>query len=439
MPSGEISALLAALTIAGGTVIDKYLTKKFTALSQMALRVPFGALFILLVFFLSGKASSVPEVSLYPALILIASAFTNLGLGDIAYLKFLKSVDANKAFAMGSALWTLFAVAAAVLFLGESLGLDTFLGGLVVVSGVYILSISQATGGTRRWFAPGIGLRAAAWLVVSAMSFGLGVVLLEIGLRDIDLMIAVTLRVSFTTFVILPMIAHRVASALDLGEERSYSIPGAEAGLSDGPGRAEDALYEGRVQLYVAPPVDMVRFQQLEGALSNMKGLVYKGVSGSPRKGLELTLEVPAATPLSKLLRKLPMIRTVEEDVYYRGSDKRIETTLAGASAPPREEASSMNAPAAHFREPKVRIVQGKGFPLTPLLLGAVAGILMYGLSSLLFLNAIQSRGAATSVILLNSSPVFLIPLSFLFLKERINLGTVIGIAATIVGIILVV
>ena len=330
-------------------------------------------------------------------------------------------------------------MAAAVLFLGESLGLDIFLGGLVVVSGVYILSISQATEGTRRWFAPGIGLRAAAWLVVSGMSFGLGVVLLEIGLRDIDLMIAVTLRVSFTTFVILPMIAHRVASALDLGEERSYSIPGAEAGLSDGPGRIEDALYEGRVQLYVAPPVDMVRFQQLERELSNMRGLVYKGVSGSPKKGLELTLEMSAATPLSKLLRKLPMITAVEEDVYYRGSDKRIEVTLAGASAPPREEISSMNAPTAHFREPKVRIAQGKGFPLTPLLLGAVAGILMYGLSSLLFLNAIQSGGAATSVILLNSSPVFLIPLSFLFLKERLNLGTLIGVAATIVGIILVV
>lgn len=58
--------------------------------------------------------------------------------------------------------------------------------------------------------------------------------------------------------------------------------------------------------------------------------------------------------------------------------------------------------------------------------------------SSLLYMNAIYHAGAAKASVLTSTSPLFALPLSLIFLKERINRRVLIGTLLSVVGIWLV-
>ena len=65
-------------------------------------------------------------------------------------------------------------------------------------------------------------------------------------------------------------------------------------------------------------------------------------------------------------------------------------------------------------------------------------GVIGWGLGSLLFVLSIALLGPARAAILTSSSPLFALPLSALFLGEKLNAAVLIGTAVTIVGVILV-
>jgi drug/metabolite transporter (DMT)-like permease len=77
--------------------------------------------------------------------------------------------------------------------------------------------------------------------------------------------------------------------------------------------------------------------------------------------------------------------------------------------------------------------------PTTPKLgdvaLGAITGILGFGLGGILFLQAIRYVGAAKATVLTSCAPLFGIPLSLVFLKERVTLTIVTGTIFIILGI----
>jgi drug/metabolite transporter (DMT)-like permease len=67
-----------------------------------------------------------------------------------------------------------------------------------------------------------------------------------------------------------------------------------------------------------------------------------------------------------------------------------------------------------------------------------LGGILGWGLGSVLFLLAVDLAGTARAAILTSTSPLFVLPLSMIFLKERITRQVLVGTALTVTGIILV-
>ena len=73
------------------------------------------------------------------------------------------------------------------------------------------------------------------------------------------------------------------------------------------------------------------------------------------------------------------------------------------------------------------------------LALAAAAGALGTGVSSLLFMVGIQEAGAGKAAILTSTSPLFTLPLAFLFLAERPAAGVIGGTALAVAGIFLVV
>jgi drug/metabolite transporter (DMT)-like permease len=69
----------------------------------------------------------------------------------------------------------------------------------------------------------------------------------------------------------------------------------------------------------------------------------------------------------------------------------------------------------------------------------AIAGFFGMGIASLLYVLAVKFVGAAVSSVLASTSPLFAISVSVVYLKEYVSRKALIGIFATIIGVILVV
>lgn len=82
---------------------------------------------------------------------------------------------------------------------------------------------------------------------------------------------------------------------------------------------------------------------------------------------------------------------------------------------------------------------KGGAGPLKPGLrevgLGAFSGALSFGLGGLLFLLAIQDAGAGKAAVLTSSGPLFGLPLSALYLKERATARVALGTGLVVAGI----
>ncbi|PNX52577.1 MAG: hypothetical protein BV458_08850 [Thermoplasmata archaeon M9B2D] len=83
---------------------------------------------------------------------------------------------------------------------------------------------------------------------------------------------------------------------------------------------------------------------------------------------------------------------------------------------------------------------QGKAAPTKQVTLRViVAGFFGMAVGSLLYVTAVASVGAAIMSVIATTSPLFAIPVSILFLKEKLTPVAVVGIFATLIGIVLVV
>lgn len=70
---------------------------------------------------------------------------------------------------------------------------------------------------------------------------------------------------------------------------------------------------------------------------------------------------------------------------------------------------------------------------------GAASGILSFGLGGLLFLQAILYIGVAKATVLTSSAPLFGLPLSLVFLKERVTVRIAAGTVLVVLGIVFIV
>ncbi len=82
---------------------------------------------------------------------------------------------------------------------------------------------------------------------------------------------------------------------------------------------------------------------------------------------------------------------------------------------------------------PKLRVLSGNEW-----LLLIVGGLVGWGLGSVLFLWTVSLVGPTRAAILTSTSPLFALPLSIIFLKEKANAAVLLGSALTVGGVILV-
>jgi drug/metabolite transporter (DMT)-like permease len=65
-------------------------------------------------------------------------------------------------------------------------------------------------------------------------------------------------------------------------------------------------------------------------------------------------------------------------------------------------------------------------------------GLLSFGIGAIFFLLALRETGAAMTSVLSSTSPLFLVPLAVLFLKEKVTPKLVLGVIMSVLGICLV-
>ena len=76
-----------------------------------------------------------------------------------------------------------------------------------------------------------------------------------------------------------------------------------------------------------------------------------------------------------------------------------------------------------------------RSFPWRLWGLGAFSGVLAFGIGGALFLIAIQQAGAGKAMVLTSCAPLFGLPISLLFLKERVTARIVVGTILMVMGV----
>ena len=185
MGIGEVSALLAALIIAISSVINKYLTRRMAVVPLNATRTTGASVFLLALFFLSGRADEIPAIDEGSLLLIVAGGLVTTLTGDTIFLRFLRTVDVAKTTTMAQALSTLLMVGIGALILDEDVTVLTFTGAGFVIVGVSLLgqTTSSSSSGQARSL---LGFKSFLTLLLVVSLWVTGLSFMREGLREVD-------------------------------------------------------------------------------------------------------------------------------------------------------------------------------------------------------------------------------------------------------------
>ena len=192
---GEISALASSLAIAGSAVLSKSLLGKITPLPLQTMRCWFGTIFLVAGCFILGKTTELAHVPWLPTGLTVLSAFIGIAVGDTLYLKTLSLAEVSKAFPVVRGIQILTATLIAILLLDEQVTWTFGIGAILILGGVYLAAFTRAEA------KPNPGVRSAGqrtWLLLAAtvgICWALSWCIMKVVLRDVDPLIANTLRV----------------------------------------------------------------------------------------------------------------------------------------------------------------------------------------------------------------------------------------------------
>ncbi|MEE9198296.1 MAG: DMT family transporter, partial [Dehalococcoidia bacterium] len=308
-------------------------------------------------------------------------------VADYMFLRLIRTVDISTAMPLGISLVTLFSVGVGATFLGEDVTLLTFLGAILVISGVYMLSFATRVDvGPRKALA--LGLRGLALILIIVLLWVTGLTLMRIALRDLDIFTGAAIR----TLTITPILL----LAVMLGLDKSLLAPGGKG-----------------------PSPDRLRQEEYPGTTA--------AEGGPSHRRAQQHVTPAAASP------DMPMMEGADTASGEAGPEVKLQD---GHGAVP--SLGVGQAPGPLRRLGRSKSVLGRLQPL-PFLTAGISGIMHFGVGSLLLFFALQRSGAAVTVILLNTSILFVAPLSLLFLRERMSWKGILGIVVTAAGVMLVV
>ena len=192
--SVSILGSLACLTTATLWAISVHLFRSpietYGARSVNLLKCSFAALLQGLTILLLGQASQLLMAPAASLLWIAASGIVGLTIGDTALFAAVARLGVQRTLLLQT-LSPIFVAITAGLFLGEQLGLQTVLGGILILTGVAVVVFPSRSSSHASWHLTGILLA-----VLAALCQALGLVLAKQGMQDVAVMPASFLRLT---------------------------------------------------------------------------------------------------------------------------------------------------------------------------------------------------------------------------------------------------
>ena len=138
---GAAAAVGAAAVWAFSAVLMASQASKLDFLSVSTLRLVAASLFFLVILWPLGADADLGRMSANDIWQLVGTGVLNLAVGDTLYIGAIVLLGVNLAYTVSLGLFALFSFALSVIFLDESVGLDTVVGSVLVLAGVYVVSL----------------------------------------------------------------------------------------------------------------------------------------------------------------------------------------------------------------------------------------------------------------------------------------------------------
>lgn len=218
---GTMIGLFTAFLWAISTNVYKTQSNEATPLAISSLKMWAAMAFMSFIVILPFR--TIPFFMPFDALlILIASVSIGLIVGDIAYLTAQERIGVSYAFPIAN-VYPISTYIIAILILGETIIISRFIGIIIAVLGVTLISREQAVKNESEEIAKfdklGIGLA-----FVAALCWSLGSVFLQIGITDVDPIDANWVRMLFGGAIIAPLFLTAIKRGMPKPTRRATKI-----------------------------------------------------------------------------------------------------------------------------------------------------------------------------------------------------------------------
>jgi len=218
---GSIIGLLTAFLWAISTNVYKTQSKEATPIAIAALKMWAAMAFMTFIVMLPFRTTPfyVPFESL---LVLVISVAISLVVGDMLYLTAQERIGVSYAFPVAST-YPIYTYIIAIIFLSETIIISRFIGIIVAVIGVSLISREQAVNNESlnltKFDVLGIGLS-----LIAAVCWALGSILLQIGVADIEPIDANFVRMLFGGAIFVPVVLTAVNRGMPKPTRRATKI-----------------------------------------------------------------------------------------------------------------------------------------------------------------------------------------------------------------------
>lgn len=199
MSFGELAALASALSWACTTVMLRSVSARMDPLSLNTLRSVTAALFFVVVVVVGNRVGDFAQVSTFAFLALCGSLLFGYVVGDTLFFRSMQLVGVSTALPL-SMTYPLYVLVIAWALLGETITILTVIGTVIVIAGTVTIAggaqaVEQGKPRDRR-----LGVILA---VASSLCFAASTSILKVGVQDVDVVIAGTIRLSLTAVLLL--------------------------------------------------------------------------------------------------------------------------------------------------------------------------------------------------------------------------------------------
>jgi len=200
--AGDLVALAAALGWAVTTVMARYISRAIPSVWYNALRTTIASAAMLVIAPWTLAHADLSNVTLFGLSLLMVSVLAGFTLGDTAFFEAMRRIGVARAAPIAGC-HPLVTALLAVAFLGEPITLALMLGVVVIGIGVWLITTDKTANAvpTR---GVGNGLLVGVLLALfAAVAWAASTVMVSPALREMDPLVASTVRLPFATVVLL--------------------------------------------------------------------------------------------------------------------------------------------------------------------------------------------------------------------------------------------